>query len=127
MDDVKFGLVRFLDAVRRDALAAGLAPLTQYDQIQSRVRWGTRTSSTVEEWADVLRRGLRVAAYSATAARALNDLLSIVEHFAEASEVSKPKAVSRVLALLEAETGWFVGQLRVLAQERRDQRDLEII
>lgn len=124
MDDVRWGFVRFLDAIRRDALAAGLAVLTQYDQIQTRARWGTRTAATIEEWADVVRRGLRVVSYSAPAAKALNDLVEIVAAFASAEDLVKKRATAKALALLEAEIGWFVAQLRIAAQERREQREL---
>ena len=120
MDNLKQSVVRFLDTLRRDALSAGLSPLTQYDQIQTRARWGTRTASTIQEWADLVRRGLRVVSFSAQTSNALLVLCQDFDTWASESGITRTRATSRVLSMIESEIGWFIALLRVAAQDRRD-------
>lgn len=112
--------VTLLDRVRRDALQAGLKPLKQYEQIQSRVRLAAATAATVEEWATTVARGLQVSSLSSSSSSALRDLVDAVRDASVHWKITLGRAVARWLDMIERETGYIIALLRARAEERRE-------
>lgn len=81
-DDVREKLVHFLDAVARDAVRGGVSPIKLWPQVQSRIVVAARTTSTPQEWATKVLRGMRVDAPSQATCEHLHELVHAIDNAA---------------------------------------------
>ena len=118
MDGLRDLTVAWLDAMRRDALEAGLAPLTQYDQIATRVQAAARTASTVGGWATAVQRRLRVASPSNSASSSLRALDAGIARAAEQNGATTEAVTAELLDMVTHEHGLLIALLRLAAETR---------
>lgn len=119
MDGLRDQVVQVLDALRRDALRAGLSPLKQYDQIATRMQVSARTAETVGEWATDMQRRLQIASPSNSLS---SEVLSLQAAIKVASDdgPSVADVTSELLDVVVREHGYFIARLRQEAQRRKD-------
>lgn len=88
--------------------------LKNWDLLQDRMRAAARTSSSPEEWATAICRGLQLPALNNSASR---DLTNLVQKVAELD------ARGAWLDLIEAEHGYLIALARLTAEGRKEARE----
>ena len=103
--------VEVLLAARAAYLASGGNVLRHWEQIQDRARSAAGRSTTPEEWATKLYRGLQLPAPSSSGSRALVDL---------AAYVAEQSCAAWWLDLIDREIGYLMAMTRLCAEQRRE-------
>lgn len=92
--------------------------LKHWTQIEERMRFAAKTSTSPEEWVTAMKRGLQIADTSRPLSLATTRL---------ADEVATlgPKGASRWLDMVERELGYIVALTRQEAEDRAEKRRAE--
>lgn len=106
--------VEFILCVRAEYLRAGASPLKHWDQIQNRMLSAARRSTSADEWATTLCRGLQLPALNSASSKALIDLGATVRELGGAAEW---------LDMVQREYGLLMAMARLSADERRAARE----
>jgi len=93
----------------------GANALKNWDFLTSRMRSAARTSSSVEEWATDMARGLKTEAPSVNYSQAL---------IALADRVREKGAANDFLSLIESEWGYLIALARSIAEQRKEAKNV---
>ena len=114
-EELRTRTVEVLLAVRAAYLGTPQAnSLKHWDLLQERMRAAARTTASPEEWSTKLCRDLQLPALSKEPSRVLTDLV----HY-----VTEHGCRNEWLDLLEAESGYLMAMCRLIAEQRKEQRD----
>lgn len=107
--------VETLLAVRAVYLGTpGANMLKHWDQIQERMRAAARTTASPEEWATKLCRDLQLPALGSTHSSILKELVDCV---------TENSCRNEWLDLLEQESGYLMALARLVAEQRKEERE----
>lgn len=110
-DELTPKAVHFLLGVRAQYLRNGANRLKAWEQLAERVRAASRRSTSVEEWATAVLRGLQIAGPTNSTSSALADLTRTVAARASADTF---------LRLVEREWAAMIACAQLEAERRRD-------
>lgn len=110
---VRDAVVGLVLELRGEALAAGMSPLTHWDQLHDRMLVAARSSESIETFVTTTRRGLRLGVPSSGSSAAAVTL-------AEAADADAQEAIE----LIESEIGLVFARARLEAERRKEAREL---
>lgn len=105
-------VVEYVLEVRREYLAAGNSALTNWTQIEQRLRASARTCATAREWTSDVARRLRLGAASSSRSSVMGDLV--------ATAAGRDRAL---LDLVEREAALVIAEARLESERIRDDRE----
>lgn len=106
--------VEYLLDVRAAYLAAGASPLKHWEQLQNRMLSAARRSTSADEWATALCRGLQLPALGPRGAASLVAL---------SGAVREAGAARQWLDVVQAEYGLLMAMARLAADAARERRE----
>lgn len=119
LDRFRDKLVTYLLALRGEYLKAGASPLKHWEQMQTRILSGVKTSGNLAEFGTALQRSLLLASVGNSASSALLDLCQYAAELEEDTGYSE----ARLLGIVESQLGLIMAEMRLEAERRKAERE----